>query len=88
MSPPSHFINFHAHYLACSILPIALCDFQLIDNVSYRPYLPALTHHLNAATRNGPFNGDFLTQLVVVLHKEVHDLVLVDLEDLKPHRCT
>ena len=85
MSPPSHFIDFHAHYLACSILPVALCDLQLIDYVSNRPYLPALTHHLNAATCSGPFHRDFLAQLVVVLHEEVHDLVLVDLEDLKPH---
>lgn len=88
MSPPPHFIDFHAHYLARSILPVALCDLQLIDYVSHRPYLPALTHHLNAATRSSPFHGDLLTQLVVVLHEEVHDLVLVDLEDLKSHGCT
>ena len=88
MSPPSHFIYFHGHYLACRILSIALCDLQLIDYVSYRPYLPALTHHLNASTRSGPFHGDFLAQLIVVLHEEVHHLVLVYLEDLKPHGCT
>ena len=88
MSPPPHLIDFHAHYLACSVLPVALCDFQLIDYVSHRPYLPALTHHLNAATRPDPFNCDLLAQLAVVLHEEVRDLVLIDLEDLKPQGGT